>query len=85
MAKPKERKLTGGKKQKAGDVIIEESTIKYVDDEESIVTENSTLVAKGTTTAHFVKFMSKLLDILDTDESLTRSYLVMDNCTVLCS
>jgi hypothetical protein len=37
---------------------------------------------KGTTTAHFVKFMNELLDIMDTDKSLAGSYLVMDNCTI---
>lgn len=38
--------------------------------------------SKGTTTAHFVKFMNELLDIMDMDESLKGRYLVMDNCTI---
>ena len=32
--------------------------------------------------AHFIKFMNELLDIMDMDEGLKGSYLVMDNCTV---
>jgi hypothetical protein len=58
------------KERRAGDIIIEEPTIEYVDVEESTVIENSKPVAKGTTTAHFVKFMNELLDIMDMDESL---------------
>jgi transposase len=81
-AKPKKRKLAGGKEQRAGDIIIEEPTIEYVDVEESTAIENNKPVAKGTTTAHFVKFMNELLDIMDMDESLMGSYLVMDNCTI---
>lgn len=81
-AKPKKRKLAGGKEQRAGDIIIEELTIEYVDVEERIAVENNKPVAKGTTTTHFVKFMNELLDIMDMDESLMGSYLVMDNYTI---
>jgi hypothetical protein len=69
-AKPKKRKLAGGKEQRAGDIIMEEPTIEYVHVEESTAIENSKPVAKGTTTAHFVKFMNELLDIMDMDDGL---------------
>ena len=32
---------------------------------------------KGTTAAHFIKFVNGFLDIMDEDESLKDSYLVM--------
>ncbi|CEI96154.1 hypothetical protein RMCBS344292_10321 [Rhizopus microsporus] len=72
-AKPKKRKLTESKEQRAGDIIIEEPTIEYVVVEERTDVENNKPVAKGTTTAHFVKFMNELLDIMDADESLMGS------------
>ncbi|KAG1638458.1 hypothetical protein G6F44_008811 [Rhizopus delemar] len=39
-------KLAGGKKQRAGDIIIEEPTIEYIDAEESTSIENKKLEAK---------------------------------------
>ena len=56
----KKRKLAGGKEQRAGDTIIEEPTIEYV--------ENNKPVTKGTTTAHLVRFINGLLDIMKLDE-----------------
>ena len=50
--------------------------------EESTAAENNTPVAKGTTTAHFVRSISELLDIMDMDENLMGNYLVMDCCTI---
>jgi transposase len=50
--------------------------------EESTVIENNKPVAKGTTTAHFIRFINELLDIMDMDESLMGRYLVMDYCTI---
>ncbi|KAI7887966.1 uncharacterized protein EV154DRAFT_395056, partial [Mucor mucedo] len=62
--------------------IIEEPTIEYVDVEERTTIENIKPIAKGTTTAHFVKLMNELLDIMNMDESLLGSYLAMNNCTI---
>ncbi|KAG1011794.1 hypothetical protein G6F27_003422 [Rhizopus arrhizus] len=81
-AKQEKRNLAGGKEQRAGDIIIEEPTIEYIDVEESTAAENNKPVAKGITTAHFVRSISELLDIMDMDESLMGSYLVMDYCTI---
>jgi hypothetical protein len=50
--------------------------------EESTAIENNKPVAKGTTTAHFVRSISELLDIMNMDESPTGSYLVIDYCTI---
>ncbi|RCH98005.1 hypothetical protein CU097_008881 [Rhizopus azygosporus] len=72
-AKPKKRKLAESKEQRAGDIIIEEPTIEYVVVEERTDVENNKPVAKGITTAHFVKFMNELLDIINADESLMGS------------
>jgi hypothetical protein len=50
--------------------------------EESTAIENNKPVAKGTTTAYFVRFVSELLDIMDMDKSLMGSYLVINYCTI---
>ncbi|KAG1560012.1 hypothetical protein G6F49_003084 [Rhizopus delemar] len=55
--------------------MIEEPTIEYVDVEESNAIENNKSVAKGTATAHFIRFINELLDIMNMDESLMGSYL----------
>lgn len=39
-------------------------------------------VAKGTTTAHFVKFINKPLDIMDMDGGMKGHYLVLDNASI---
>jgi transposase len=79
--KSKKRKLAKGK-QRAGEIIIEEPVVEYVKAEHIDDTEANKAPSKGTTTAHFIKFMNELLDIMDMDEGLKGSYLVMDNCTI---
>lgn len=37
---------------------------------------------KGTTSAHYTKFINELLDILDDMGDMKGSYLVMDNCSI---
>ncbi|KAG1136830.1 hypothetical protein G6F37_011710 [Rhizopus arrhizus] len=82
-AKKKQKKRKKARRrQRAGDIIIEEPTIEYVDVEKSTAIENNKTLAKGTTTAHFIRFISELLDIMDMDESLMGSYLVMDYSTI---
>jgi hypothetical protein len=49
---------------------------------ESTAIENNKPVVKGTTTAHFVRLISELLDIMNMDESLIGSYLVIYYCTI---
>ncbi|KAG0740147.1 hypothetical protein G6F57_007332 [Rhizopus arrhizus] len=71
----------GGKEQRACDIIIEKPSIEYIDVEESTAIENNRPVAKGTTTANFIRFINDLLDIMDMDENLMGRYLVMDYCT----
>ncbi|KAG1174993.1 hypothetical protein G6F70_007946 [Rhizopus microsporus] len=44
--------------------------------------ENKTNFPKGTTTAHFIKFINELLDVMDLDESLKGCYLVLDNASI---
>jgi hypothetical protein len=80
--KQKERKLAGGKEQRAGGIIIEGPTIEHADMERSTAIESNKPVAKGTITAHFVRFINELLDIMDMDENLMSIYLVMDYCTI---
>jgi hypothetical protein len=50
--------------------------------EESIAIANNKPVAKGTTTARFVRSISELLVIMDMDKSLMGSYLVMYYCII---
>lgn len=79
----KKKKVAKGKKHTTGEFIIEEPATEYVDDNnESIAQDSSESISKGTTTAHFIKFMNVLLDILNLNEDLKGSYLVMDNCTI---
>ncbi|KAG1169111.1 hypothetical protein G6F36_012123 [Rhizopus arrhizus] len=44
--------------------------------------ENKTNFPKGTTTAHFIKFINELLDVMDLDESPKGCYLVLDNASI---
>jgi hypothetical protein len=81
-AKQKKKKKKACRRQRAGDIIIEEPTIEYAGMEESTAIENNKPVAKGTTTVHFVRFVSELLDIMNMDESLMGSYLVINYCTL---
>ena len=39
-------------------------------------------VPKGTTTAHFHKFMNELLTIMDIDQTFKGNYIVMDNVSI---
>ncbi|KAG1607144.1 hypothetical protein G6F46_012510 [Rhizopus delemar] len=39
-------------------------------------------VKKGTTTAHFVKFMNEVLAVLDAEEAFEGSYIVLDNASI---
>lgn len=61
MAKSKKRKLAGGKEQRAGNIIIEEPAIEYIDIEESTSIENNKPVAKGTTTVHLYNSSKRFL------------------------
>ncbi|GAA5815419.1 hypothetical protein MFLAVUS_008927 [Mucor flavus] len=63
------------KLKRAGDIIIEEPTIEYIDVGKIADVEKNKPVAKGTITAHFSEFMNELLDIMDMDQSLMGSYL----------
>ncbi|ORE05187.1 hypothetical protein BCV72DRAFT_179587, partial [Rhizopus microsporus var. microsporus] len=38
--------------------------------------------SKGTTTAHFIKFMNEPLSVMDLDETFKGSYIVMDNASI---
>ncbi|GAA5815421.1 hypothetical protein MFLAVUS_008929 [Mucor flavus] len=62
------------KLKRAGDIIIEEPTIEYIDVGKIADVEKNKPVAKGTITAHFSEFMNELLDIMDMDQSLMGSY-----------
>ncbi|RCH80041.1 hypothetical protein CU098_006889 [Rhizopus stolonifer] len=79
--KPKKRKLAKGK-QRAGEIIIEEPVVEFVEVESIDDKEANKTPSKSTTTAHFIKFMNELLGIMNIDESTKGSYLVMDKCTI---
>ncbi|CEP15539.1 hypothetical protein [Parasitella parasitica] len=37
---------------------------------------------KGITTAHYIKFINELFDVMDRDETIKEYYWVMDNATI---
>ncbi len=80
--KSKKRKLAKGKDQIVGEIIIEEPVVEYVEVESIDDKETNKPPPKGTTTAHFIKFMNELLDIIDMNEGLKGGCLVMDNSTI---
>lgn len=80
--KSKKRKLAKGKDQIVGEIIIEEPVVEYVEVESIDDKETNKPPPKGTTTAHFIKFMNELLEIMDTNEGLKGGCLVVDNSTI---
>lgn len=78
----KKKKINQEKKRTANKFIAEKPTIEYVDIEENTAEDSNAPAAKGTATAHFIKSMNELLDIIDLDESWQETYLAMDNCII---
>ncbi|KAG1052649.1 hypothetical protein G6F43_005221 [Rhizopus delemar] len=74
-AAKKKRKSNGGKKRAAAE--IDKADMSTEDDDMS-----NKPVAKGTTTAHFVKFINEILDIIDMDDGMKGHYLVFDNASI---
>lgn len=58
------------------------TTIKGVKRAASPPPEDKVNPPKGTTTAHFIKFINELLDVMDLDEKLKGCYLVLDNASI---
>jgi hypothetical protein len=73
----KKRKGNSGKKRGVAQTNDDEGT-----QEDDISVVDVKPAPKGTTTAHFIKFINELLNIMDEDESLKGSYLVMDNVSI---
>lgn len=71
----KKRKANNGKKRIATEISTEDPE---VDDDPA----DNKPASKGTTTAHFIKFMNELLNIMDLDETFKGSYIVMDNASI---
>lgn len=74
-AAKKKRKSNSGKKRAAAE--IDKAGMSTEDDDMS-----NKPVAKGTTTAHFVKFINELLDIMYMDDGMKGHYLVLDNASI---
>jgi transposase len=70
----KKRKANSGTKRIVAEVDVEDPEFEDPTDNKPVV--------KGTTIAHFVKFMNALLDIMDLDENLKENYIVMDNASI---
>ncbi|KAI9486389.1 MAG: hypothetical protein EXX96DRAFT_646212 [Benjaminiella poitrasii] len=65
------RDREGRQKHTIDEFIIEEPATEYVDDNnKSDAQDSSESISKGTTTAHFIKFMNVLLDIMGLNEGL---------------
>ncbi|KAG0777346.1 hypothetical protein G6F22_011935 [Rhizopus arrhizus] len=74
----KKRKGNSGKKRGVAETTNDDEGTK--EDDTSVV--DVKLAPKGTTTAHFIKFVNELLNIRDEDESLKGGYLVIDNASI---
>ncbi|CEG84944.1 hypothetical protein RMATCC62417_18685 [Rhizopus microsporus] len=74
-AAKKKRKANNGKKRTANEISTEDPK---VDDDAA----DNKPVPKGTATAHFVKFMNEFLNVMDLDETLKGSYIVMDSASI---
>ncbi|KAG1446980.1 hypothetical protein G6F46_011592 [Rhizopus delemar] len=74
-AAKKKRKANNGKKRTANEISTEDPE---VDDDAA----DNKPVLKGTTIAHFVKFMNEFLNVMDLDETLKGSYIVMDSASI---
>lgn len=75
--KSKKRKPAGDKDQRVSKTIIGKPVIEYVEVESSDGRESNKPPSKGTTAAHFIKFMNKMLDIMDMDDLSQR---IADAC-----
>ncbi|KAG1046643.1 hypothetical protein G6F43_010879 [Rhizopus delemar] len=73
----KKRNGNSGKKRDVAQTNDDEGT-----QEDDISAVDVKPAPKGITTAPFIKFVNELLDIMDKDESLKGSYLVMDNASI---
>ncbi|RCH88390.1 hypothetical protein CU097_010924 [Rhizopus azygosporus] len=73
----KKRKNNSGKKWGVAETNDDEGTQE--DDTSAVDVKPA---PKGTITTHFIKFVNELLDIMDEDESLKNSYLVVDNARI---
>ncbi|KAG0735409.1 hypothetical protein G6F57_014291 [Rhizopus arrhizus] len=74
-AAKKKRNVNNGKKRTA---IVICTVDPEVDDDPA----DNKPTPKGATTAHFIKFMNELLDVMDLDETFKGSYIVMDNASI---
>jgi hypothetical protein len=74
-AATKKRKTDSGKKRAASEIDRVDATSEDND------TSNKP-AAKGTTTAHFIKFIKEIFDIMDIDESMKGNYRVIDNASI---
>jgi hypothetical protein len=73
----KKRKGNSGKKRGVVQTNDDEGT-----QEDDINVIDVKPAPKGTTAAYLIKFINELLNIVDEDESLNGSYLVMDNASI---
>ncbi|OAD70687.1 hypothetical protein PHYBLDRAFT_69472 [Phycomyces blakesleeanus NRRL 1555(-)] len=72
------KKINNGKKRAFSDIVNEKTNVE----EDENIDDNAKPVSKGTNTAHFIKFINELLDVMDFDHSLKGSYIVMDNASI---
>jgi transposase len=78
--RPKKRMTNKRKKKDVDAEIFEE------DEQEEIIEQqwpdDGKPAPKGTTAAHFIKFINEVLDIMDEIGNMKGYYLVMDNCNI---
>ncbi|KAI9018042.1 hypothetical protein CLU79DRAFT_706018, partial [Phycomyces nitens] len=71
----RERKANNGKKRTTTEVTTEDPE---ADDDSA----DNKPAPKGTTAAHFIKFMNELLNVMDLDEAFEGSYIIIDNASI---
>ena len=64
-----------------------ERRVAEANDDEAVPEDDASVIdvkptPKGTITTHFTKLINELLDIMDEDENLKGSYLVMGNASI---
>ncbi|KAG1371810.1 hypothetical protein G6F61_011598 [Rhizopus arrhizus] len=81
--KPKPKKAKTNKRKKKdveAEAAVEEE--QENEDVEQYWPDDDKPAPKGTTSAHYIKFISEVLDVMDEIGNMEGYYLVMDNCSI---
>lgn len=79
--KPRKKKNDRRKKEDIEAEVIEENEREDESAEQSWLDDGKS-APKGTTSAHYIKFINEMLDIMDEIGDMKGCYIVMDNCNI---